>query len=46
VRFRRGVERDGEQARAKWLEECIPEEDRYVAADKVDIVVSGTGSAG
>jgi uridine kinase len=50
VRLRRGVERDGEQARAKWLEEWIPEEDRYVAAyrlaDKVDIVVSGTGSAG
>jgi uridine kinase len=49
VRLRRGVERDGEQARAKWLEEWIPE-DRYVAAyqpaDTVDIVLSGTGSAG
>ncbi len=28
VRLRRGVERDGEQARARWLEEWIPEEDR------------------
>src|ERR1700675_1822618 len=46
VRLRRGVERDGEQARATWLEEWIPEEDRYVAsqqpADRADIVVSGT----
>jgi uridine kinase len=46
VRLRRGVERDGEQASARWLEEWIPEEDRYVAAyqpaDRADIVVSGT----
>jgi len=49
VRLRRGVERDGEQARGTWLEEWIPEEDRYVAAhqpaNQVDIVISGTGSA-
>lgn len=48
VRLRRGVERDGEDARARWLEEWIPEEDRYVTAyqpaDRADIVISGTGS--
>jgi uridine kinase len=34
VRLRRGLERDGERARARWLEEWIPEEDRYVAANR------------
>jgi uridine kinase len=32
VRLRRGVERDGEQARERWLEEWMREEDRYLAA--------------
>ena len=48
IRLRRGVERDGEDARARWLEEWIPEEDRYVGAyqpaDRADIVISGTAS--
>jgi uridine kinase len=48
VRLRRGVERDGEHARARWLEDWIPEEDRYVGAhqpaDRADIVISGTTS--
>jgi uridine kinase len=48
VRLRRGVERDGEDARARWLDEWIPKEDRYVAAhqpaNQVDIIISGTGS--
>jgi uridine kinase len=45
VRLRRGLARDGEEARARWVEEWMPEEDRYVAAcrpaDHVDLIVSG-----
>ncbi|HEX4518536.1 MAG TPA: AAA family ATPase [Gaiellaceae bacterium] len=45
VRLRRGLERDGEEARARWVEEWMPEEDRYVAAfhpaEHVDVIVSG-----
>jgi uridine kinase len=48
VRLHRGVERDGEHARARWLGEWIPEEDRYLAAyqpaRQVDIVINGAGS--
>jgi uridine kinase len=47
VRLRRGLERDGEQARSQWLDEWMPEEDRYVAATnpmaRVDVVVDGSG---
>jgi uridine kinase len=47
LRLERGLERDGEAARGKWLYEWMPEEDRYVAAhrpaDRVDIVVDGRG---
>jgi uridine kinase len=47
VRLRRGLERDGEQARSRWLGEWMPEEDRYVAATnpmaRVDVVVDGSG---
>ena len=45
VRLCRGLERDGESARACWLEEWMPEEERYVAAEdpaaRVDLVVDG-----
>ena len=48
LRLARGLERDGEQARATWLEEWIPEEDRYIEAcapaDHADVVVDGTAS--
>ncbi len=33
VRLARGVERDGEAARATWVEKWIPSEERYVAKD-------------
>ena len=48
VRLRRGLARDGEEARARWVEEWMPEEDRYVAAsrpaDHADVLVDGSGS--
>jgi uridine kinase len=31
LRLLRGIQRDGEQARSRWLDEWMPEEDRYVA---------------
>lgn len=33
VRLARGVARDGEEARATWVEKWMPSEDRYVARD-------------
>ena len=49
VRLGRGVDRDGEHARAKWLNEWMPEEARSIAAwqpaDQVDIVVKGTAGS-
>ncbi len=48
VRLARGVARDGEAARARWVEEWMPEEDRYVAtmspADRADVLVDGSGN--
>ncbi|HWE81622.1 MAG TPA: hypothetical protein VG265_08215 [Gaiellaceae bacterium] len=48
LRLERGLERDGEAARERWLGDWMPEEDRYVAvqrpADRVDIVVDGSGA--
>ncbi len=48
VRLGRGLARDGEEARARWVEEWMPEEDRYVAAsrpaDHADVLVDGGGS--
>jgi uridine kinase len=47
VRLARGVARDGEGARATWVEHWIPSEERYVARDDpvscADLVVDGTG---
>jgi uridine kinase len=46
VRLERGVARDGEGARATWLEVWIPSESRYVARDRpaecAHLVVDGT----
>ena len=33
VRLERGVKRDGEAARATWVEKWMPSEDRYVESD-------------
>jgi len=48
VRLRRGLERDGEGARAQW-EEWMAEEDRYVERERpqerVDLVLSGASSS-
>ena len=51
VRLRRGLERDGEEARALWVDEWMPEEDRYVSAEHPDdfatlLVDSSLGSVG
>jgi uridine kinase len=45
VRLRRGVERDGEVSRARWVNEWMPQEERYIVAcrpaEHVDIVIDG-----
>jgi uridine kinase len=45
VRLRRGIERGGHDQLARWLEEWIPEEERYIAAEepeaRVDLVLDG-----
>jgi uridine kinase len=49
VRLRRGVDRDGEHARARWVNEWMPEEDRSIAAwqpaAQADIVVDGASGS-
>ena len=46
TRLARGVARDGEAARATWVETWMPSEDRYIAADNpiecADVVVDGS----
>ena len=46
VRLERGVARDGEAARATWVEVWMPSEARYVARDRplecAHLVVDGT----
>ena len=46
IRLRRGVERDGEDARDRWLNEWMPEEDRYIAAVQpaahADVIIDGS----
>jgi uridine kinase len=48
VRLQRGIERDGEPMRAVWVEEWMPAEDCYVAADRpdawADLVLDGSGN--
>jgi uridine kinase len=50
VRLARGVERDGEEARATWVERWMPGEDRYVERDDpvscAHLVVDGSGPLG
>lgn len=47
VRLARGVERDGEAARSRWVDEWMPAEDAYVSAMRPDaaatLVVDGQG---
>ena len=46
IRLARGIARDGEAARATWVERWMPSEDRYVERDDpiscADIVVDGS----
>lgn len=50
VRLARGVARDGEDMRATWVEEWMPAEARYVAAEDpathAHVVVDGSGGPG
>ncbi len=51
VRLRRGLDRDGEGARAVWVEQWMPAEDAYVAEQRPDqfadvVLDSSTGGAG
>lgn len=45
IRVKRGLARDGEEARSRWFDDWIPMEDRYVAVQKphelADIVLKG-----
>jgi len=45
LRLSRGLRRDGESARARWEEDWMPGEDRYVEAhrprDRADVIVDG-----
>jgi uridine kinase len=47
TRLARGIARDGEAARATWVERWMPSEDRYVERDDpvacADLVVDGSG---
>jgi uridine kinase len=47
TRLARGVARDGEAARATWVERWMPSEDRYVERDDpvacADLIVDGSG---
>lgn len=46
ARLRRGVERDGEALRSKWIDVWMPEEDAYFESQrpdrKADLIVDGT----
>ena len=50
VRLDRGIERDGEAARSRWIDEWMPAEDAYVAAMRPDaaatLVVDGQSHRG
>lgn len=49
LRLERGLERDGQESRERWLDEWMPEEDRYIAVtqpvEHADLVVDGSGSS-
>ena len=48
LRLQRGIERDGEQMRAVWVQEWMPAENRYVEGEepdtRADLVLDGSGS--
>jgi uridine kinase len=48
VRLERGIGRGGENTRRRWLEEWMPEEERYIAAEnpqgRVDLVIDGSST--
>lgn len=48
VRLARGIERDGEDARSKWVDIWMPAEDRYIAdhgpLDHAHLVLDGSGA--
>lgn len=50
VRLARGIERDGEAARSRWIDEWMPAEDAYVSAMRPDgaatLAVDGRGRSG
>ena len=47
VRLARGIERDGEEARSRWVDVWMPVEDRYIAdqapQDHAHLVLDGSG---
>ena len=49
VRLARGMERDGEEARSKWVDIWMPAEDRYIAEqaplDHAHLALDGSGAA-
>lgn len=49
IRLARGMERDGEEARSKWVDVWMPAEDRYIAEqapqDHAHLVLDGSGAA-
>lgn len=49
VRLARGIERDGEEARSKWVDVWMPAEDRYIEfqapQDHAHLVLDGSGAA-
>ncbi|HUA11618.1 MAG TPA: hypothetical protein VMA83_06410 [Solirubrobacteraceae bacterium] len=49
ARLRRGIERDGEQARSRWETEWMPAEERYIAGEhpdeRAELVVDGAAGA-
>ena len=46
VRLQRGLERDGEEARSRWVDEWMPKEEEYTKSQKphetADIIIDGT----
>jgi uridine kinase len=50
VRLRRGLQRDGEEARHLWVDVWMPAEDRYIAAQRpqhhADLVLDGSARDG
>ena len=49
VRLARGMERDGEEARSKWIDVWMPAEDRYIAdqapQDHAHLALDGSGAS-